>query len=71
MFLSSLMAEQGHEKGISKDKRVACEIAKKEARATYNVFQMNPGCSCENTNGNEWVCELLFSYISKKEKSKL
>lgn len=66
MFLSFLMAEQGHQQGIAKDKKVACEIAKKQARALYNVFQMNSGCSCEKTNTDEWTCELLFSYMLKK-----
>ena len=66
MLLSSLIAEQGHEQGVAKDKKTACEIARKQARATYNVFQMNSDCRCNKTQNEEWTCELLFSYMSKK-----
>ncbi len=70
MFLSSLMAEQGHTQGTAKDKKDACTIAKQIAWTDYHVFQMNPGCRCANTDTNEWICEILFSYMSKKEKGK-
>lgn len=66
ILLSSLMAEQGHEQGVAKDKKTACEIARKQARALYNVFQMNSNCNCKNSKIDEWTCELLFSYLSKK-----
>lgn len=68
MFLSSLMAEQGHKQGIATEKKEACEIAKQEAWDNYHVFQMNPGCRCEQTDTNEWMCEILFSYMSQKQK---
>jgi len=70
LFVSSLMAEQGHTQGIAKDKKDACTTAKQIAWDDYHIFQMNPGCRCENTDTNEWTCEVLFSYMSKKEKSK-
>lgn len=68
MLFSSLMAEQGHKQGIANDKKKACSIAKEAARAEYHVFQMNSGCKCQNTDTKEWICEILFSYMSEKKK---
>lgn len=67
ILISSLMAEQGHERGIAKDRSTACAIAEKAARESYNVFQMNAGCSCVETENKEWTCDILFSYMSKRQ----
>jgi len=66
MLLSSLMAEQGFERAIGKNRSNTCEAAKKKARETYNIFQMNTGCTCGKTEQKMWICELVFSYMSKK-----
>jgi len=66
MLSSSLMAEQGIELAIGKNRSNTCEAAKKKARETYNIFQMNRGCTCEKIDQKMWSCELVFSYMSKK-----
>ena len=54
----------------AKNKKDACTIAKQMAWDDYHVFQMNHGCRCANTATKEGTCEILFSYMSKKEKGK-
>ncbi len=66
MFLSSLMAEKGFERVIGKSQEETCVAARKKARQSYNIFQMNARCTCERTDENEWMCEIYFNYNSKK-----
>jgi hypothetical protein len=54
------------ERGIAKDKREACRIAKNQAKENYKVVELNVGCSCEKTDGRDWLCFVGFSSLGKK-----
>jgi len=54
------------ERGIAKDKREACKIAKTNAKQNYKVVNLNAGCSCEKTDGRDWLCFVGFSSLGER-----
>ena len=66
LFISSVIAEDGFERVIDKNKTVACQIAKDKAYAVYVIFRINSDCFCEKTQDEEWGCDLYFNYMRKK-----
>ena len=66
VFISSVIAEDGFERVIDKNKALACKMAKDKAYAEYDIFRINSGCFCEKTQIGEWQCDLYFNYIRKK-----
>ncbi len=67
IFLTSVMAEAGSQRVIGNSKADACNTAKENAYTLYEIFRINSDCACKQTNLQEWVCELRFNYIRKRE----
>ncbi len=65
VLLTSLMAITGSERDTGTSQEQACDAAKKKARMSYQIFQMNSACTCQQTDVNEWSCEVSFSYMRK------
>lgn len=67
VLLSSLMATTGSESATEMNKVQACESAKMKARMSYQIFQMNSACRCEEIELKGWTCKVSFSYMGKKQ----
>ncbi|MEA3418068.1 MAG: hypothetical protein U9Q90_01620 [Campylobacterota bacterium] len=71
LITTGLLAEnntthEGFARVHAKYKSDACDIAKKKARETFEIIEMNPGCRCERTDGYEWMCDAVFTYTKEK-----
>jgi hypothetical protein len=60
--------KEGFERSVKRDKREACEAAKALARERHEIVKMNPGCTCERTDGREWLCDVRFTYRVESKK---
>lgn len=52
----------GYARAIMDKKRDACQTAKAEARQTYAIDRMDPGCFCEKTDDGLWLCDVRFTH---------
>jgi hypothetical protein len=60
--------KEGFERSVKRYKSDACEAAKALARERYAIVRMNPGCTCERTDGREWLCDVRFTYKAESKK---
>ena len=58
--------KQGYERAIDRYSNTACDKARAQARANYEIVEMDAGCRCETTDSREWQCDIGFTYIEKK-----
>lgn len=65
-----MLAEQGLEQATGINQDEACTTARKKAHEDYHIFQMNPRCACKKRENKEWMCEIYFSYLNKKNNNK-
>ncbi len=66
ILLMPLMAEVGKVKAIGKSQEESCSQARKKAYESHDIFQMNSRCTCEQTDENEWSCEIYFNFSGKR-----
>ena len=66
ILLMPLMAEVGKTKAIGKSQEESCLKARKKAYESYDIFQMNSGCTCKQIGNNEWNCEIYFNFSGKR-----
>ncbi|MDD2906279.1 MAG: hypothetical protein PHH41_09255 [Sulfurimonas sp.] len=58
--------QEGIERAFALEKNDSCDKAKKEAKAKYDVKDMDVGCLCEKSDSREWSCIARFLYLPKK-----
>lgn len=69
VLFSSLMAITGSERDTGASEEQACDSAKKKARMSYQIFQMNSACRCEYIDLKGWTCQVSFSYMKKNNEN--
>lgn len=68
LWAEDVGTQVGFERVIAQSKSDACDLAKKNARASYTITEMYPGCRCEKTYAHEWQCDAQFVYKNANKK---
>ncbi|MDD2791043.1 MAG: hypothetical protein PHU40_10320 [Sulfurimonas sp.] len=66
LFAQTPLSE-GIERAFALDKNDSCDMAKAQAKAKYDVKDMDVGCLCEKSDSREWSCIARFKYLPKEK----
>ena len=54
--------KEGFERAQERYQRDSCDRARAQAKANYEIVELDGGCRCERTDDRLWQCDIGFTY---------